>query len=144
MSQLRFSTTKPPVAYTRSQIHSLRSLPNHWGLRTGTNTECSISLAFNKLLIILPRTAILDLKKAHDRVPRGILQEIIVEALHLQLSTAFIPFLWLISYATEHHKSTPSVTYLPGMIQSDTLSHKFLIYLEITTLKQSTWGHHEN
>lgn len=107
------------TALTHQLARKYASLPLQWVFQSGTNTECAVCLASNRIRRELPMTVILDLNKAYDTVPRHILQKMLDERLPHDLSVCFRPFLSPMLLQTKQQRSTTCVKTLVGMPQGD-------------------------
>lgn len=96
--------------------------PRQWEFQKGDNTECVIAFAANRLRSSLPRSALLDLKKACDMVSRDILQTMLDERLPSTLSTMVRPFLAPMLLRTEHQKNDGVLQTRAGVPQGDSPS----------------------
>lgn len=114
--------------------------PRQWGFQTDTNTECPISFATNEMRRHRQLATILDLKKAYDRVPRKILQDMLDEPMPSVMSTALWPLLFPIVLVKKHQKTNACATKLVGMTQGDAPSPYFyIIFMDdyIATVKHT-------
>lgn len=107
-----------------------------WCFRRGSNTECAIAYAVNQRRRLIPRTALLDLRKAYDLVPRHILQQMLDARLPSNLSTMLRPLLAPMTLTTLFQRTTATVRTLAGTPQScppsPTLFNIFMYsYLEV-------------
>lgn len=107
------------IALTHQLTSYYPSLPMQWGFQSGTNPECAICFASNKLRRELPMAVILYLRKAYDSVQRQILQTILDGHLPHELSISFRPLLLPMLLQTNLQQSTNSVRTLVGMPQGD-------------------------
>lgn len=111
--------------------HYRHSLKHQWGFQDGSNTDCAIAFAVNKLRHDLPYATLLDLRKAYDCVPRNTLQTIIDQRLPSGLSVMIRPLLWPMKLKTKYQRSTTCVKTIAGVPQGDATSpHLFNIFMD--------------
>lgn len=93
-----------------------------WGFRRGSNTECAVAYVVNQRRQNLPLTALLDLRKAYDLVPRDILQQMLDSRLPSGLSTTLRPLLAPMTLRTKLQRTQSTVRTLAGTPQGCPLS----------------------
>ena len=95
-------------------IHQLQ-----WGFQRGSNTECAIAYAANKIRSGHNKVALLDMKKAYDKVPRDILMDMIAKTVSSSMCEQLRPLLYPMRLQTVGQKSKRSLLTLVGMPQGD-------------------------
>lgn len=92
---------------------------NQWGFQKQSNSECALAYVVNNQQQNLPYTAVLDLKKAYDTVPRDLLLKLVKKRLPSTLASMVQCLLVPSVMRTKGQKSQTHFLTLSGVPQGD-------------------------